>query len=432
MALSDIVNVSIALETSRVSLPGFGTPMIVGYHTRFADRARRYTSLAAMTSDGFLVTDPEYLAARALVSQQPYTVTEWKVGRRANPPTQRIELTPTAANNAVYSFKIGTQTVTFTSDGSATVTEIIAGLKTAIDALALGLTTSDQTTHLRIVANTPGVLFDFYEFTSNLAVKDATPDNGLAADLDAIEAADSDWYGLILTSKGDAEALAAAAWAESRLKIFKFSTPSTDVGTSASNDVMSAAQAASYFRTSIDFYPRALAFEDAAYLGHVLPRTPGSEKVMFHSLSGVTVYPPTDTQIGYIEGKNGGYYTTYAGVAMTANGKVAAGEWLDNIRGRDWIQVNMQAAVYGLFTGPFKVSFDDEGITVFGGTVESVLRQAVTNGILARSPAPKVTVPKSSDLTSQQKSSRRLSGVSFTGTLAGAIHAGEINGSLAA
>ena len=50
--------------------------MIAAYHTHWADLIRYYSDLAGMESDGFAVTEPAYLAASAVMDQNP-TVTQF-------------------------------------------------------------------------------------------------------------------------------------------------------------------------------------------------------------------------------------------------------------------------------------------------------------------------------------------------------------------
>lgn len=39
-ALSQIVDVTITLQSARITRAGFGTPLILDYHTKFAERVR--------------------------------------------------------------------------------------------------------------------------------------------------------------------------------------------------------------------------------------------------------------------------------------------------------------------------------------------------------------------------------------------------------
>lgn len=107
MSLADLVNVNITALTSSPTQPGFGTPLIAAYHTHYTDLARTYSSLSGLTGDGFSVTEPAYLAAQAILSQNP-RVTNFMVGRRALPPTQSLKLTCTTATlGAIYQLNAG-------------------------------------------------------------------------------------------------------------------------------------------------------------------------------------------------------------------------------------------------------------------------------------------------------------------------------------
>jgi hypothetical protein len=94
MPLSDIVTVAISTTAPAPTQQGFGVPLILGAcqnATFGADRIRYYGSLTAMVSDGFLTTDPEYIAAQAMFSQNP-APPQLAVGRRANKPTQQFKI----------------------------------------------------------------------------------------------------------------------------------------------------------------------------------------------------------------------------------------------------------------------------------------------------------------------------------------------------
>lgn len=81
MPLSDIVNVQISRDYLAVSRAGFGTLLIVGDSERQSARVAEYSTLSGMVDAGFFVTDPEYLMAQGLLSQNP-TVTSFLVGEK--------------------------------------------------------------------------------------------------------------------------------------------------------------------------------------------------------------------------------------------------------------------------------------------------------------------------------------------------------------
>jgi hypothetical protein len=142
MGLESIVNVTITNTTASVSRQGFGVPLVLGYHTRFIERFRAYTTAAAMLTDGFTTSDFEYKAVSAIFAQNPRPV-KVIVGRRLTAPTWKVRLTPIAQNSYAYSVKIGSETATFTSDANATVAEIVTGLVAAINGLSGAFTASD-------------------------------------------------------------------------------------------------------------------------------------------------------------------------------------------------------------------------------------------------------------------------------------------------
>ena len=72
-SLDDIVTLSITSNSTTVSRQGFGTPLILTYHTRFAERYKVYSSLLEMRSspDLFATTDDAYRMAAACFAQNP-------------------------------------------------------------------------------------------------------------------------------------------------------------------------------------------------------------------------------------------------------------------------------------------------------------------------------------------------------------------------
>lgn len=70
MGLEQVVDVQISSQSSQVTQAGFGTMLILGTHTNFAERLRYYTDADTLLDDGFLTTDPEYLAAVKAFSQE--------------------------------------------------------------------------------------------------------------------------------------------------------------------------------------------------------------------------------------------------------------------------------------------------------------------------------------------------------------------------
>lgn len=81
--LSQIIDIQISRQTKGVSQVGFGTPMILGASNKMgSDLIRTYQDMTGVASD-FAVTDPEYLAALAVFSQQQFPP-KIKIGYKAS------------------------------------------------------------------------------------------------------------------------------------------------------------------------------------------------------------------------------------------------------------------------------------------------------------------------------------------------------------
>lgn len=487
MSIDSVVEVVISRDTTVVSRPGFGVPMLCAYHTKWAERLRFYTSLAGMVSDGFATTDPAYLMAQALMSQEP-KVSRFAVGRRALAPTMVVGCTPTAQNSTTYTVQINTTPYEYTSDAAATEQEVVEGLAAAVNAGAwasetpyglgahvvndtgkvyvcrtngtsaasggptgtgtgitdgtcawdyLGpeqaVTASENDVVLTLTADVAGALFTLalssdYESADLWSRENVTTDPGIATDLNAILLENADWYGLQLDSESKAEVLAAAAWVESNRRLFTPATADTACGTAATDDVMSSLQTAGYMRTAVLFHPKPHQYAGVAWMGEEFPKEPGASTWKFKTLAGVDTVGLTATQIAYIEAKNGNHYTTMGGINIAQQGKTAQPEWIDVVRDLDWLHANIQADVFSLFVSADKVPYDAGGTTLVQATVQARLDQAVTKGVLRADPAPQVTVPAVADIIQSDRAARHLPDVDFGGYLAGAIHSTRIDG----
>lgn len=438
MGLEDIVNVAITAQTSSPTRPGFGTPLIAAYHTRWtSDLVREYASTTEMTDDGFLVTDAAYLAAQAVFSQSPRP-RKIKVGRRTRAFTQTIDLTPTITTEGyVYTIKIGEDTLTYTVLAAATVASICTALTTAINALAGAAlhTATDNTTKVTVAADTAGVLLDYADWVNGLTFKDVTANpgsGGIASDLVDIRAEDDDWYGLLLDSNSEAEVTAAAEAVEAMIKIFGYTTSdSENYDAGASTDVFSTLKASNYARTfGILSSKRLLSWSAAAWMGNRFPFDPGSDTWAFKTLRGVVTDALSSGKVTAVLNKRGNVYTAVAGVSVTQFGKSASGEWIDTTRFIDWLRSELQIRLFALLINNQKIPYTDLGVDLVKSVIKAVLADGIRAGGLASDPAPDVTAPAVADVDSITKGDRILPDVKFTATLAGAIHSLEIDGTL--
>ena len=258
MALEDVVNVTVTINQSTVAQQGFGTPLIYA-PTPTAELVRTYGASswrAAMIADGFTTGSTAFKCAEQMMKQSPRP-TEFKVGKRTSPETQVLWLLPVVQNSAAYRVAFeapdgSTETAGFTSDASASIAEIVTGLATAINGLTMAITADGTSgTHVVVTADAADRLFSAHSITPNLSRENHATATGVGTDLDAIEAYDSDWYGLALASSAPPAIEAAADWIETRRKIFVASTDDMRTLTAATDDIASSIDAQNYARTHV-------------------------------------------------------------------------------------------------------------------------------------------------------------------------------------
>jgi hypothetical protein len=434
--LSDIVRITISTESAQVTQAGFGVPLILAASQGFTDRIRYYNAASELLDDGFAPESGEYRMASVLMSQNPRP-SRFAIGGRANVPTQRYSITVTVLNSHRYKLRVNGTDTWFDSGGTATQAEILAGLAAAITDVGAPVTAAVAGPAVTVTAAAPGDWFSLENTdVAALRVWQSHGDPGLIGDLTAIATIDSSWYAILNPFNSGSEIGAIATWAEANGKLFiAQSSDTASISLSSFDDaalgIPSAAQAmatANFARTAVVYHPSPGAFVDAGWAGRTLPLDPGSETWKFKSLAGVPAAGLNATQIANLKAKNANYYYTVGGVPITADGKVAANEWIDVVRGRDWLQARMSESIFGTLANAQKVPYTDAGITVIESVVRARLQDGVDRGLLAATPAPKTTVPRAANISSADKAARVLRNVQFDAVLAGAIHELELTG----
>jgi len=436
--LSDIVNVSISLNTTGVERADFGTQIIVGPTMAFAARVQSYTRYDDAVAAG--LPTPMLLAVQASFSQTPHP-RQVKVGRR-KVDTAIVNIV--AKNLTVYTITVaGTspEVYTFTSDASATAAEIATGLALAITGdtnETLTATVVGDTVSLSWISqsNLQGVTLG-----SNLSWGAFTTVDSVALDMAAIVLEDNAWYGLISSDRTKQVQLDFAAWTETQEKLFGMASDEAAILTAGvATDVISVLKDTRYYRTYAAYSANAATqYPDAAWMSAVFPLQPGSETWALKKLGGVTPDKLPATDRNTILGKGGNtfeYYQTQ--IALTNPGKVAAGEWIDVIRGRDWLKDLIQTNMVMMMINRAKVPYTDAGIQLCVTNLRKSLQQGVSVGYIAPDeidadgntvPGFVITAPLSSSIDPLVKASRVLT-LDFSARLAGAIHVVQINGAV--
>jgi hypothetical protein len=118
------------------------------------------------------------------------------------------------------------------------------------------------------------------------------------------------------------------------------------------------------------------------------------------------------------------------GVTFYHEGKVTGGEWIDVIRGADWLNDQIEVALLNLLLNQRggKIPFTPAGMQQVANTIDNVLTTAVNIGFLYG--FEKTTVPNYGNIAFADKVARILENVNWTGYLAGAVHNIVTNGNL--
>ena len=423
----DIIEINISRETRGVSRQGFGTPFFLGLHANFPERVRSYTSIDGVAED-FNTESLEYEAAQRFFGQQ-LEPTIIKIGRQK---VDTIDFTIDVANSATYTITIDGVDVSFVSDTDATAAEIAAGLAAAhTSAGATGTLTDnldDTLTFTPADTDNPDV-----QFTTNLNATFNTTESITDA-ITANRTADSDWYFLTAYTHVNQDIQDLAAYAETQTVIYGTSYTGTDATDAQDEtDPGSILQDLNYSRTFIIYAEDPSQFPECAIIGLQAPKDPGSTNWKFKTVTGVTASDLTTTQSLTLKGSKFDYGKGYNTIEPTggrdifAEGRMVNSEFIDIIRGADWVEARMREEIYLTLVNTEKVSYTEEGFALIESQMRKILNQAVDVDFLT---SFTVTVPNPRALPTNSRINRVAEDFEFTGVLSGSVNFVEISGRL--
>lgn len=174
---------------------------------------------------------------------------------------------------------------------------------------------------------------------------------------------------------------------------------------------------------------------DGAVVGEAANLTVGSITWKFrHDLKGVTPIDISAPELDAIHEAGANAYVLKAGVPQTSEGLVATGEYIDFYHGRDWIKANMESELQSMLTNNDKVPANGKGVSLVGAVATNVLSIAGKQGIIDINDEDQYafhvyTEPFDAG-TSEEKSKRVYSGLTFDYKAQGAIHKINVKGSV--
>ncbi|MGD8707096.1 MAG: DUF3383 family protein [Nitrosopumilaceae archaeon] len=444
-SLNNVVSVSISRETQSVTQAAFGTPGIIAEFSTTKttvefDRYREYASLTEMSEDGWGTDDEVYQAASLIFSQNP-KVDKVMVGRKDSGDADWDEALTTISlsSNDWYVFCIiashaGTvvfdadfvasnaidftindtvvTTVNFTTDQATTMSAIKAQIESDVTGSSVTIDSSDPDNRTLIIE----VFGQSGVDSVSVAVT-----GGVSQPAAAITYINEDDY------------KEAAAWAETQKKLFIYCSSSSAIkNPSSTSDIAYFVKNLGYERTISCYHTDAQgdadpAFFETGWIGETLPYDPGSQTWCYKTITGLSPYSLKSSERTAILAKNCNIYTTTGGINNTEQGKVASGEFIDVMRGLDWLEARLQEAVWSDLASERKIPYTDEGVTMVTGTIRGVLEEAARAGLLVLE-SIEISAPAVADIPTASRTARTLPDINFSATLQGAIHKVEIEG----
>jgi hypothetical protein len=418
--LDQIIDVSISLSTKTITQQGFGIAMFLGESMKLDRRIKSYANISEVEKD-FATTDAEYKMASAAFSQEK-TPASIMIGKKVVATSTAITTATNPSGNIVNISKTDHKLET-----GASVT--ITGFNQSQYNGTFEITKIDDNNFQYTASSTPSA-------TPATGSGSYTASETWANAVQKCYDYNSSWYGLAITSSVEADILSAASKIETLKRIFVARTSDADnLDSSDTGSVLYKLKQLNYDRTLTIYNGNTASyFIDAALLGRQLPTIPGSSNWAYRNLKGIIADDLISSQSSAIFTNNGNTYETFAEKSIIRYGKVSSGEYVDIIRGADWLQARLQENLYSTLINVEKIPYTDAGGDIIENKIREILDKAVENDFIAANldgvGQYTITIPKVSDISSADKLARFFSGISFTATLAGAVNKIAISGNI--
>lgn len=258
----------------------------------------------------------------------------------------------------------------------------------------------------------------------------------------ACRAETSTFRALAATTRDPKAVVELASWADAHGVLFVTASPDTQVADpKSSTDVLSLCKP---FTRAVVIYDPASSgyYPEAALLGRCL----GKQQGQTWENQRIAGCKPLADETASVSARAKGALTIESfsngpgstSVTITQGAQVASGEWIDIIRGRDWLQEQMSLNVAQVFIDA-DIKYNDAGIAIVEGRMRQTLSYAQRIGFIdddvvlpdgTISPGFSIRVPRRADIAANTVASRKLIDMHFDARVSGGIHLSEIDGTL--
>jgi hypothetical protein len=213
---------------------------------------------------------------------------------------------------------------------------------------------------------------------------------------------------------------------------FRYFTASDDSGI-LNNPVSGSSDIAHYFssrttkETCVLYSSQADNYPEFCWVSERKGYFPASVKWVYAPCGDTLPDELNETQLQNLMAKNANCYTTVAGRNLVMGGGVfSGGRFIDLQIGIDWQDEEIIKEVFTELTRKEPIFFDDTGITYMG----EILRKALERGKKYFSASYEISLPKASEITSEQRAKRRITGITWNIIAKSGIQTAEIQGNL--
>lgn len=233
--------------------------------------------------------------------------------------------------------------------------------------------------------------------------------------------ADKDFFGLVITNNALLDQ--ASAWVDANDRVFAVTTESVATVKDSPNVLLA-------YSDDIDDKN----YIAEALLQHLLLRPIGSTTGKARRLRNIDAVEISSTDLDTLETNNALTYVVKQGIAQTTEGKAGNGEYFDIVLGAYFLEVRIEEGLANLLVNTPKIPYSNAGISQLASVVQKVLNQGVAQGIILEDDdgngVYNISYVTREDTPTADISNRIYNGLTWTATVAGAIHGGEIQGAL--
>lgn len=433
----------------------FNTPLFAAPHMYFKPtvRTRSYVSSLEVTQDTNIPTGSDsYNALQLAFSQTPaparVVLARQQVDSLTLTPTPIVDVADYTVSIIVTQLSTDTEVAsvsTITSDASATAEEIATALFTDMvtTAAVANITVTDETGSIKIIPDSGYGI----QIVSLVKLEDTYEATETAPDLlAAITDENNDWYFMSASNHTETFQLAMAAVIEATgggntPKMYFTSTADVNSIVAVVDpaiDVIGRLKALAYNRTSIEWHDKAdTIFPEMGTVSYNSVYEAGTTTWKFMQVVGVplSAHPVTGNNLtsamqGFIGDRNGNWTGLERKVKFFREGVVVGGEFIDTIRGIDFLNDQLEVELLTLLLNQKgkKIPYTTSGLSLITSTVDTVLVRFVESGFLGGYvPA---TVPDVLNIPFADKVARILQNLKWTGYLAGAVHTIIVDGNV--